>query len=61
MTSWHRATIKFQYSPQGSSARVISQTTTQVYGNTESAALAALRKLHPSWTDFVLIDIDWHD
>ena len=42
MTTWHRAKIKFQYSPKGISIhRVILNITTQVYGNTDSAKLQA--------------------
>jgi len=51
MTTWHRAKIKFQYSPKGiPSHRVMNSVTTQVYGNTESAAMEALRKMYPSWS-----------
>ena len=60
MTTWHRAKIKFQYSPKGiPSHRVMNSVTTQVYGNTESAALQALRKMYPSWQDFVILELDW--
>jgi hypothetical protein len=60
MSTWHRAKIKFQYSPKGiPSHRVTNSVTTQVYGNTESAALQALRKMYPSWQDFVILELDW--
>ena len=60
MTTWHRAKIKFQYSPKDiPSHRVMNSVTTQVYGNTESAALQALRKMYPSWQDFVILELDW--
>ena len=60
MSTWHRAKIKFQYSPKGiPSHRVTNSVTTQVYGNTESAALQALRKMYPSWQDFVILEINW--
>jgi hypothetical protein len=60
MTTWHRAKIKFQYSPKGNPGhRVITSVTTQVYGNTESAALQTLRKMYPSWDDFVILELDW--
>ena len=60
MTTWHRATIKFQYSPKViPNHRSITQVTTQVYGDTESAALAALRKLFSNWDDFVILEIEW--
>ena len=60
MTTWHRATIKFQYSPKTDlNHRSITQVTTQVYGNTESAAMEALRKLYRSWDNFVILSIEW--
>jgi hypothetical protein len=59
MSTWHRAHIKFQYSPKGQSNRVHNSVTVQVYGDTESAAMQALRKHFPSWDDFVILEIDW--
>jgi len=60
MTTWHRARIKFQYPPkQDTSHRVITSVTTQVYRNTESAVLQKLKEMYRSWTDFVIIKIDW--
>jgi hypothetical protein len=60
MTTWHRATIKFQYSPKFDlNHRSITTVTTQVYGNTESAAMEALRKMYRSWDNFVILSIDW--
>jgi hypothetical protein len=59
MSIWHRAHIKFQYSPKGHSSRVHNAVTLQVYGDTESAAMQALRKHFPSWDDFVILEIDW--
>ena len=45
MSTWHRATIKFQYSPKTDlNHRSITSVTTQVYGNTESAAMQTLKK-----------------
>ena len=60
MTIWHRATIKFQYSPKTDlNHRSITSVTTQVYGNTESAAMEALRKMYRSWDNFVILSIEW--
>ncbi len=60
MTTWHRARIKFQYSPEGNpSHRVISQVTLQIYGQSESAVLQQLRKTYPHWIDFVILELDW--
>ena len=60
MTTWHCAKIKFQYSPKGNPGhRVITSVTTQVYSNTESAALQTLRKMYSSWDDFVILELDW--
>jgi hypothetical protein len=60
MTIWHRATIKFQYSPKFDlNHRSITSVTTQVYGNTESAAMEALRKMYRSWDNFVILSIEW--
>ncbi|MCX8482964.1 MAG: hypothetical protein ORN50_05235 [Crocinitomicaceae bacterium] len=60
MTTWHRATIKFQYSPKFDlNHRSITSVTTQVYGNTESAAMEALRKMYRSWDNFVILSIEW--
>ena len=43
MTTWHRARIKFQYSPkQDTNHRAITSVTTQIYGNTESTVLQKL-------------------
>ena len=59
MTIWHRATIKFQYSPKTDlNHRSITSVTTLVYGNTESAAMEALRKMYRSWDNFVIIQIE---
>ena len=60
MTTWHRATIKFQYSPKFDlNHHSITSVTTQVYGNTESAAMEALRKMYRSWDNFVILSIEW--
>ncbi len=60
MSTWHRATIKFQYSPKTNlNHRSITFVTTQVYGNTESAAMQTLRKMFPSWDNFVILEIEW--
>ena len=60
MTIWHRATIKFQYSPKiDLNHRSITSVTTQVYGNTESATMQTLRKMYPSWDNFVILGIEW--
>jgi len=60
MTTFHRATIKFQYSPKSDlNHRSITQVTTQVYGSTESAAMEALRKMYRSWDKFVILGIEW--
>ena len=60
MTTWHRANIRFQYSPKSDlNHRSITPVTTQVYGNTESASMEALRKLYRSWDNFVILSIEW--
>ena len=60
MTTWHRATIKFQYSPKHDlNHRSITSVTTQVYGNTESAATQALKKMYPNWNNFVILEVAW--
>ena len=60
MSTWHRATIKFQYSPKFDlNHRSITSVTTQVYGNTESAAMQTLKKMYPNWDNFVILEIDW--
>ena len=60
MSTWHRATIRFQYSPKNDlNHRSITSVNTQVYGNTESAAMEALRKMYRSWDNFVILEIEW--
>jgi len=60
MTTWHRAHIKFQYSPKGNSAhRSITSVTLQIYGQSESAVLQQLKKTYPSWQDFVILELNW--
>ena len=60
MSTWHRAIIKFQYSPKFDlNHRSITSVTTQVFGNTESAAMEALRKMYRSWDNFVILSIEW--
>jgi len=60
MSTWHRATIKFQYSPKFDlNHRSITSVTTQVYGNSESAVMEALRKMYRSWDNFVILSIEW--
>lgn len=59
MSTWHRANIKFQYSPKDiPSHRVTNSVTTQVYGNTESAAMQTLKKMYPNWDNFVILEIE---
>ncbi len=60
MTTWNLAHIKFQYSPHNKpDYRVISEVTTQVYGKSESAAMAQLRKLYGrTLQDFVILKLD---
>jgi hypothetical protein len=60
MSTWHRATIKFQYSPKFDlNHRSITSVTTQVYGKTESAAMQTLRKMYPNWDNIVILEIEW--
>ena len=60
MSTWHRATIKFQCSPNFDlNHRSITSVTSQVYGNTESAAMQTLRKMYPNWDNFVILEIEW--
>ena len=60
MSTWHRATIKFQYSPKTDlNHRSITSVTTQVYGNTESAAMQTLKKMYPNWENIVILEIEW--
>ncbi len=59
MTTWHKATIKFQFSPKGKPLRSSSSVTLQVYGNTESAAMDALRKMYRNYENLVILSIDW--
>ena len=59
MTTWHHANIKFQYSPKTElNHRSITSVTTQVYGNTESSAMEAIRKMYPNWNNFVILEIE---
>lgn len=59
MSTWHRATIKFQYSVKiDLNHRGTTQVTTQVYGNTESAAMQTLKKMYPNWDNFVILEIE---
>lgn len=60
MTTWHRATIKFQYSPKSDlNHRSITSVTTQVYGNTASAAMQTLTSMYPNWDNFEIYEIVW--
>jgi len=60
MSTWHRATIKFQYSPKTDlNHRSITSVTTQIYGNTESAAMQTLKKMYPNWDNIVILEIEW--
>ena len=60
MSTWHRATIKFQYSPKTDlNHRSITSVTTQFNGKTESAAMETLRKMYPSRDNIVILSIEW--
>lgn len=60
MSTWHRAPIKFQYSPMTDlNHRSITSVTTQVYDNTESAAMQTLKRMYPNWGNIVNIEIEW--
>ena len=60
MSTWNRARIKYQYSPDSdSSHRSIDSVTMNIYGKSESAVLAQLRKSYPTWTNFVILELDW--
>ena len=62
MSSWNRARIKYQYSPDSNSShRSIDSVTMNIYGKSESAVLAQLRKSYPSRTDFVILELDWDE
>ena len=62
MSTWSRARINYQYSPESdSSHRSIDSVTMNIYGKSESAVLAQLRKSYPSRTDFVILELDWDD
>ena len=62
MSSWNRARIKYQYSPDNdSSHRSIDSVTMNIYGKSESAVLAQLRKSYPTRTDFVILELDWDE
>ena len=59
MSTWHRTTINFQYSPKSDlNHRSNTSVTTQVHGNSESAGMEAIRKSYPSWDNFVILEID---
>jgi hypothetical protein len=36
-----------------------TERTSYGYGNTESAAMEALRKMYRSWDNFVILSIEW--
>ena len=56
----YRARTKFQYSSKQDTSRLaMTSVTTEIYGNTESAALQRLKEKYWSWTDFVILEIDW--
>jgi hypothetical protein len=60
MATWHRTRIKFQYSPkQDTNHRAITWVTMQICVNSESAVLQRLKEMYRSWTDFVILEIDW--
>ena len=62
MSSWNRARIKYQYSPDSdTSHRSIDSVTLNIYGKSESAVLAQLRKSYPKRTDFVILELDWDE
>jgi hypothetical protein len=62
MSTWNKAHIKYQYSPENdSNHRSIDSMTLNVYGKSESAALQQLRKTHPSRTDFVILELEWDE
>ena len=62
MSSWNRARIKYQYSPDSdTSHRSIDSVTMIIYGKSESAVLAQLRKSYPNRTDFVILELDWDE
>ncbi len=61
MTTWHTAHIKFQYSPKSDLKHsVFTSVTMQVNDKKHGAVMAELRKMFPSCTNFVIIEIDWH-
>ena len=62
MSSWNRARIKYQYSPDSdTSHRSIDSVTMNIYGKSESAVLSQLRKSYPTRTDFVILELDWDE
>ena len=62
MSTWNKARIKFQYSPQSDvNHRSIDSVTMNIYGNSESAVLQQLRKSYPSRADFVILELNWDD
>ena len=62
MSSWNRARIKYQYSPDSdTSHRSIDSVTMNIFGKSESAVLSQLRKSYPTRTDFVILELDWDE
>ena len=60
MTTWHRAHIKFQYSAKSDlNHSVFTSVTIQVNDKKYGTVMAELRKMFPSCTNFVIIEIDW--
>jgi len=60
MSIWNRATIKFQYSIKGNlKHRSFASITTQVYGNTASAAMHTLVEMYPDWEKNEIFEIEW--
>jgi len=39
----------------------IDSVTMNIYGKSESAVLAQLRKSYPNRTDFVILELDWDE
>jgi len=58
MSQWMNLRIAFECAPESAPRMRQRKTMTlQVYGDSESAILAALRKAWPGYVDFVLLDV----
>lgn len=59
MTGYQRVTVTFEHCTVDSSTRRVNRAVLTVYGNSEFAVLAELKRQYPAYSDIVILNCEF--